>query len=326
MTVLPMTIKNNFKFTLQICGGSRQTTIDASPMCWQISPEDASPQWTRIDDMPRGRLMIDSVIMPDGKILYLNGGSWGVAGGDPGEAGSAGGPIMAPDLFDPEAPSGSQWSTLASASNYRMYHSGALLLETGHIVTFGSDINNQDDAVNKKADCMPQVQQFNAGCQDPFNTNIERFAPPYLQRAERNGRPVISKAPDTTTHNSTFIVELSTAASNVARVTFIRQASTTHQTNTDQRFIELNILGRSDKALLVQAPDLAGRAPPGRWFLFVLDKDGVPSVAKTVFLQLGAATQVPAGTNGITPSGSSKALSRSGIVASVAALAAALAA
>ena len=70
MTVLPMTIKNNFKFTLQICGGNKMSTIDASPMCWQISPDDPNPTWTAVDDMPRGRLLPDCVIMPGKCCLY----------------------------------------------------------------------------------------------------------------------------------------------------------------------------------------------------------------------------------------------------------------
>ncbi|KAI8930026.1 hypothetical protein BC831DRAFT_440958 [Entophlyctis helioformis] len=36
--------------------------------------------------------------------------------------------------------------------------------------------------------------------------------------------------------------------------------------------------------------------------LFVLDKDGVPSVAKTIQLQLGPATFVPVGAGGTDPS------------------------
>nr|KAJ3418407.1 hypothetical protein HK105_008348 [Polyrhizophydium stewartii] len=294
MTVLPMTLANDYKFTLQLCGGSKMSNSDASPMCWQITPEDANPTWKRVDDMPRARLMIDSIILPDGKILYVNGASGGVAGGDAGDANNAYGPVMIPDLFDPTAPAGKQWTSLAPAKNYRLYHSGVILLESGHVVTTGSEMDNYDDYWKyNKTNCKPYVKQFNAGCTSPFNTNLERFAPPYMQRAERNGRPVISKAPASTSYKSTFIVEMSTPMDKVARVTFIRYTTTTHQTNTDQRFVELPILQRNDKSMVVMAPDAAGRAPPGNWMLFVLDKDGVPSVAKTVLLEHGNLTLVP---------------------------------
>eukprot|EP00842_Homolaphlyctis_polyrhiza_P004129 jgi/Hompol1/4717/HPOL_001812-RA len=64
MTVLPMTIKNNFQFSLQICGGSKNSSADASPLCYQITPEAPNPTWTRVDDIPHARVMIDSIILP----------------------------------------------------------------------------------------------------------------------------------------------------------------------------------------------------------------------------------------------------------------------
>lgn len=68
MTVLPMTIKNKYAFVTQVCGGSyyEQGTRAAisSPMCWQFNPDDARPQWTRVADMPVGRVMVDSIILP----------------------------------------------------------------------------------------------------------------------------------------------------------------------------------------------------------------------------------------------------------------------
>ncbi|KAH6567999.1 hypothetical protein BASA50_001160 [Batrachochytrium salamandrivorans] len=297
MTVLPMTIKNNFQFVLQICGGSRNSTIYASGMCWHINPDDPNPTWTLEEGMPRGRLLPDCVIMPDGKLLYVNGAGWGTAGGDPGDVLNAGDPIMIPDVFDPTAPSGQKWTSLAPATNYRLYHSGAMLTESGFIITMGSDMVNYDDYWKyNKTNCMPVVQAYTPGeCLSPFNLNIERLAPPYMQIAEKNGRPVISKAPNATTYQSSFMVEMSSPVGNVARVTFIRHSSTTHQTNTDQRFIELKILGQSGNSLVLQAPDVPGRAPPGRWFLFALDSNGIPSVAKTVFLQLGPPTTIPTG-------------------------------
>jgi hypothetical protein len=62
--VLPMTIKNNFKFEVMVCGGSKLYSNDSSNMCMKIAPEDPNPKWTKIDDMPRGRVMPDSVILP----------------------------------------------------------------------------------------------------------------------------------------------------------------------------------------------------------------------------------------------------------------------
>ncbi|KAJ1339502.1 hypothetical protein BSLG_005877 [Batrachochytrium salamandrivorans] len=63
-----------------------------------------------LDDLPNPRVMIDSIILPDGKILYVNGAGGGVSGGDAGIVQDAYNPVMTPNLFDPEAPAGKQFS------------------------------------------------------------------------------------------------------------------------------------------------------------------------------------------------------------------------
>jgi hypothetical protein len=86
--LLPLTIKNNYKATLMMCGGSAISTPAASTQCWQINPDESSPVWKRIDDMPHGRVfynltqvMPDTILLPDGKILFVNGAGTGIAGG-----------------------------------------------------------------------------------------------------------------------------------------------------------------------------------------------------------------------------------------------------
>jgi hypothetical protein len=64
MLVLPMTIANNFKFELMICGGSKLSTKDASAACYKIAPEEAEKKWIKMADMPNARVMPDSVILP----------------------------------------------------------------------------------------------------------------------------------------------------------------------------------------------------------------------------------------------------------------------
>ena len=66
-TILPMTIKNNYRFVVQYCGGTsaaKESVAPASEQCWQVAPLEKNPTWTRIDNMPHKRVMIDSVILP----------------------------------------------------------------------------------------------------------------------------------------------------------------------------------------------------------------------------------------------------------------------
>jgi hypothetical protein len=56
--------------------------------------------------------------------------------------GAASNPIFTADLFDPSATGSNRWKIMAPASQLRLYHSGALLVGTGHVVTFGNEVCN----------------------------------------------------------------------------------------------------------------------------------------------------------------------------------------
>ena len=104
-------------------------------------------------------------------------------------------------------------------------------------------------------------------------------------------RPVIENAPLKTTHGSLIQIDVE-STENVGMISFIRTSTVTHSTNTDQRFIELVVMAADTKSLFVRIPENTAQAPVGLWFVFVVDKSGVPSVAKTVALDLGDATEV----------------------------------
>lgn len=289
--LLPMTIANNYTATLRVCGGT-DLNQNASPMCWQVSPDATNPQWEQIDDMPVPRVMPNNVLLPDGTILYINGAKWGKAGGEAGNTQFARDPAREVHIYNPTAPAGQRWSNVASMQNYRLYHSSALLLETGHVIVMGSEMDNLDDywpESSRRQDCYPAANQ---SCTSPFNTNIERFAPPYLYKAQRLGRLEIVQTVDRLTYGSTFTIQIKGRIESVKSISFIRYATSTHSTDTDQRFVELNIIYTGDDFVIVEAPANGNLAPPGNWMLFLLDFNNVPSVAKTINLQQGSVTKV----------------------------------
>ena len=55
----------------------------------------------------------------------------------------------------------------------------------------------------------------------------------------------------------------------------------THSFNMDQRFLELPFT-RSGNQLLITAPANLNLATPGRYLLFVINAQGVPSMARIV--------------------------------------------
>ncbi len=75
-------------------------------------------------------------------------------------------------------------------------------------------------------------------------------------------------------------------SSRIAKVRLIRLGSTTHSFDMNTR---LNTLSFSPApgGLRVTAPPTGNVAPPGHYMLFVLDREGVPSVASII--SVGAA-------------------------------------
>lgn len=153
----------------------------------------------------------------------------------------------------------------APAQKDRLYHSVSLLLPDATIFTGGGG------AGYAKAE-----NQLNA----------EIFYPPYLFDRRGSGqlaaRPVIRQAPAFTSWGHQFKVD---ASPNVSRMTFVKLGSSTHVQVFDQRFMELSFKKTGAAQYLVTAPELPNVAPPGYYFLFAFDKDGVPSVAKIIKLE-----------------------------------------
>jgi galactose oxidase len=67
------------------------------------------------------------------------------------------------------------------------------------------------------------------------------------------------------------------------RVTLVRLGSVTHAFDQSQRFIELSFQ-RTAGGLTVSAPLSGAVAPPGPYMVAILNKAGVPSVARIILL------------------------------------------
>jgi galactose oxidase-like protein/glyoxal oxidase-like protein/fibronectin type III domain protein/Kelch motif protein len=204
-----------------------------------------SPAWRFVGSMSNARRQFDATLLPDGKVL-VTGGSSG-----PGFDNSST-PVYAAEMWDPAT---EQWTTMASNTVYHGYHSNALLLPDGRVLTTGGD--NQ--------------------------LNAEIYSPPYLFKGTR---PAISSAPASVVYGQTFFVETPNAAS-ITKVTGIRLPSVTHAFDQNQRINRLSF-SQATGGLNVTAPSNANLCPPGHYMLFILDGNGVPSVAKIIAINAGA--------------------------------------
>jgi hypothetical protein len=212
--------------------------------------------WTRVGDMNVARRQVNATLLADGKVL-VTGGSNGT-GFNPAPTSSA---VLAPELWDPENPG--VWKPLASMSHHRLYHSSALLLADGRVLSVGSG------------------QPAATGLTDDFTAEI--FSPPYLFNADGTTatRPVITGAPATVTYGQVFTI-WTPGAANIRKVTWIRLSAVTHSFNQNQRMNVLSFSLAASNRLAVTAPSNANLAPPGHYMVFVVNSSGVPSVAKVV--------------------------------------------
>jgi hypothetical protein len=193
-------------------------------------------------------------VLPDGQVLVTGGTS---AGGFNDLSGA----VRAAELWDP---AGGHWTELAGNSVDRVYHSVSLLLPDGTVLHGASG-----DANTASGSAYPRQKSH------------EIFRPPYLFKGVR---PVISGlSKSVVSLNETFTVTTPNAAQ-VTQVRWIRLGSVTHAFDWGQR---ANTLGftRSSGSVKVTTPNTGGKAPPGHYLLFVLNRNGVPSTGKVVQLR-----------------------------------------
>jgi hypothetical protein len=72
-----------------------------------------------------------------------------------------------------------------------------------------------------------------------------------------------------------------TSTAPIAKVTWIRLSTVTHATNMNQRMNYLTFTA-SGSTLTVTVPANRNLSPPGHYMLFVVDANGVPSIARII--------------------------------------------
>jgi hypothetical protein len=211
--------------------------------------------WQYVNPMLHPRRHLNSTVLPDGKVLVTGGTS---SAGFNNAAGS----VLAAEMWDPATWG---WTTMASMAVRRLYHSTALLLPDGRVLSAGGG--------GPRADDWPTTG-------DADHRDAEIYSPPYLFKGPR---PTITGAPDNIKYGGAFTVQTPDSSA-VTSVTLVRLSSVTHSFNQNQRFSRLNFT-RVAGGLNVTAPSNRNWTPPGHYMLFILNGNGVPSVAKIVSIQ-----------------------------------------
>jgi galactose oxidase-like protein/Kelch motif protein len=228
-----------------IVGGSDPADGPPTASAETIDLAAGAPAWQSTGSMASARRHLNATLLPDGRVVATGGTSTGGFS-------DLGGATHAAEVWDPAT---GEWSTWASAAVSRVYHSTTLLLPDGRLLHAGGG----------------------DGAKLPRELNAELFTPPYLLRGPR---PAITSAPSSVAYGESFQVS-SPDAGAVTRVTLVRLPSVTHAFDQNQRFVPV-AFARSAGGLTVTAPPGAAIAPPGHYMLFLLDADGIPSVARII--------------------------------------------
>ena len=234
---------------VMVIGGDQQTSTEV------IDAEHLGAGWSLRRPLPEARRNANSVLTADGAIITIGGN--GLNNYEE--------PRFDALRYDPAADT---WSRLAHQAEQRGYHSTALLLPDGRIVSAGDD---------------------GPGGGGGASDAIEVFSPPYLFTG--TPRPTVMSAPDEVRYGAAFSV--TTSGGPVARAVLMSPGATTHANDMHQRLVPLAMTSGGDGRIDLTSPATRAIAPPGYYQLVLLSPEGVPSEAR--FLRLGDdAPAVPA--------------------------------
>ena len=209
------------------------------------------PRFTPGPDLARPTRYPNLVITPDDKVVISSGSS--------GYRGAGESNLFLCYIYDP---SSNKLRRVANSTVGRNYHSEALLLPDGRILTMGGDplFGDKDDTVPGK-----------------FEQRFEVYSPPYLYRGER---PAITGGPRAVTYGEPAVFT-SGNPTRIVAARLIRPSAATHVTNVEQRSIDLPVT-YVPGGVAVTIPAKMGLLPRGWYMLFAVDARGTPSVARWV--------------------------------------------
>jgi hypothetical protein len=221
---------------MEIGGATSTATISTAEI---LDLSAGTLAWQSTSSMTFARRWANAVLLADGTVLVIGGGA----------SGNYTGPVLTPELYDPVT---ATWTQMAAQAAPRMYHSTAVLLPDGRVLSAGQSSGS--------------LQQTG-----------EVFSPPYLFAG---ARPTITSAPSSVGYGQQFSITTPDFAS-IGRVALVKAGSVTHSNNFDQRYVDLTFSSDGSSGLTATSPPDSNHAPPGWYMLFILSS-GVPSVASWV--------------------------------------------
>jgi hypothetical protein len=209
----------------------------------------ANPTVTIAAPLAMRRMHLCATLLPDRTVL-VNGGAMMEE--------SAADATLEAEIYHPDPAGGPGLMAMAATSRVpRLYHSVALLMPDGKVITSGSNPARKTEELR-----------------------IEVFWPPYLFAG---GRPACTPS-QTEVHYGAGLTAAVPDAGRIASACLIRPGATTHSLDTEQRLVDLPYQLGGPNELILALPATPTIAPPGWYMLFVVAATGVPSPASWVHL------------------------------------------
>ena len=168
------------------------------------------------------------------------------------------------EIYDPATDT---WTPTAPSTVARLYHSTAVLMPDATVVTAGG---NPEGGTHVQWDHDPEEEM-----------RLEVFHPPYLFKGPR---PVITGAPGQASYGQSIQIK-SPQAGSIRWVSLMRNCVTTHSFDGSQRLVDLEGINRAGTTLTATIPPNRNLTPPGWYMLFIVDNNGIPSVATWIKVQ-----------------------------------------
>jgi hypothetical protein len=217
----------------------------------RVDLKDPHPHFTPGPSLPEGTRYPNLVTLPDDTTLITGGSKYYRGNNDSNNHNAR--------IYHPDT------NTLTYAADPtvgRNYHSEALLMPDGRVVTLGSNSLYSD--VQDTTDTS-------------FEQRIEIYTPAYLFRGPR---PTITDGPAAVPRGSSARFSTPDSAT-IKTARLIRASAVTHVTNVEQRSVALDLTKQAG-AVTITVPAEPTIVPPGFYMLFVTTDDGTPSVARWV--------------------------------------------
>jgi len=231
-------------------GGNSSDITDAA---FTVDLNGAVPQLNDSAPMNWRRKFHSMIPLPTGEVLIVGGNTTGSKFQDNGSVFNA-------EIWNPDT---REFRIVAPLSVPRDYHSTALLMVDGRIITAGGGYHPSDPSSGGT------------------HQDAQLYSPGYLftgNGTEAN-RPTVSANRTTVEHGASFNV---TTSGDIDYFSLIKMSATTHAINTDARFFKptFNAAGTDSYSITMHAnPNVA---TPGYWMLFAVDSNGVPSIAEVI--------------------------------------------